>query len=87
MAKSRIEAIEKAACVKIEMACLEAQTQVVSHGLTSEAARAFFEAMPNVEVLMPPVEFKAIETMLHARNAEERARQEYRYHSLGADDC
>jgi hypothetical protein len=70
VAKSRIAAIEKAACTKIEMACLEAQAQVIAHGLTSAAAIKFFDAMPTVEVLMPPLEMTSVEEMLQNRKAE-----------------
>jgi hypothetical protein len=69
VAKSRIAAIEKAACTKIEMACLEAQAQVIAHGLTSAAAIQFFDEMPTVEVLMPSLEMTSVEEMLQARTA------------------
>jgi hypothetical protein len=42
VAKSRIAAIEKAACTKIEMLCLDAQSQILAHGLTSASAIEFF---------------------------------------------
>jgi hypothetical protein len=54
VARTRIAAIEKAAFTAIEMACLDAQTQILAHGLTSAAAIAFFDALPKVEALMPP---------------------------------
>jgi hypothetical protein len=69
VAKSRIAAIEKAACTKIEMACLEAQSQILAHGLTSASAIEFFDALPKVEVLMPPLEMASVEQMLEARKA------------------
>jgi hypothetical protein len=72
VAKTRIAVIETAAFVKIEMSCLDAQTQVIANGLSSEAARSFFEAMPNVEALMPPLEFPAIEAMLQSRLANRK---------------
>jgi hypothetical protein len=72
VAKTRIAAIEKAACTKIEMACLEAQTQVIAHGLTSASAIDFFDALPKVEVLMPPLEMASIEQILQTRKAGER---------------
>jgi hypothetical protein len=70
VAKSRIAAIEKAACTRIEMLCLDAQSQILAHGLTSAAAIEFFDALPTVEVLMPPLEMGPIEQMLQARKAE-----------------
>ena len=69
VAKSRIDAIEKSACTKIEMLCLDAQSQILAHGLTSAAAIAFFDALPKVEVLMPPLEMASVEQMLLARKA------------------
>jgi hypothetical protein len=69
VAKSRIAAIEKAACTQIEIACLDAQTQVIAHGLTSAAAIAFFDGLPKVEALMPPLEVASIEEMVGSRQA------------------
>ena len=64
VAKTRIEAIEQAALVKIEMASVEAQTKVTASGLTSEGALAFFEHMPQVEELMPALEFSSVDDFL-----------------------
>ena len=66
--KTRIAAIEKAAHRKIEMLCLDAQTQILAHRLTSAAAVEFFDALPKVEVLMPVLEMGSIEQMLEAQN-------------------
>jgi hypothetical protein len=68
VAKSRIEAIEKAARTKIEMACLDAQTQIIAQGLSNVAAIAFFDALPKIEALMPPLAVAAIEDMLQSRS-------------------
>jgi hypothetical protein len=51
------------------MLCLDAQSQILAHGLTSAAAIAFFDALPKVEVLMPPLEMASVEQMLLARKA------------------
>jgi hypothetical protein len=67
VAKSRIAAIEKAACTKIEMTCLDAQTRILAHGLTSTAAIDFFDNMPSIEMLMPPIEMTSVEEMLRER--------------------
>jgi hypothetical protein len=80
VAKTRIAAIEKAACTKIEMLCLDAQSQILAHGLTSAAAIEFFDALPKVEVLMPPLEMASIEQMLQARSAGDRYRLRYDDH-------
>lgn len=53
MATTQVEALERKAIVDIEMSCLAAHEQVVTAGLTSEAARAFIETLPSVETLMP----------------------------------
>ena len=45
--------VEQAAIVQIEMASVDAQTRITASGLTSEAALAFFEQMPQVKELMP----------------------------------
>ena len=49
--------------------------QILAHGLTTDAAIKFFDELPAVEVLMPPLEIATIEEMLQTR-CEERA---YRY--------
>jgi hypothetical protein len=81
VAKSRIAAIEKETCTKIEMHCLDAQAQVLAHGLTTASAIAFFDQLPKVEMMMPALELPAIEDLLLARRIE-RVR---RYTSLGLD--
>jgi len=50
------------------MLCLDAQTQILAHRLTSAAAVEFFDALPKVEVLMPVLEMGSIEQMLEAQN-------------------
>jgi hypothetical protein len=64
VAQTRVQAIEQSAIVKIELACVEAQMQLTASGLTSEGALAFFEQMPQVEALMPPLEFGTVEDVL-----------------------
>ncbi len=53
MATTRIEAIEQETIVKIEMASVNAQTEIVTNGLSSEAARNFLDRLPSIETLMP----------------------------------
>jgi hypothetical protein len=57
MAESQIAAIEQKAVVQIELCCLEAQEKIAVAGLTSDAARAFIEAMPKIETLMPALSY------------------------------
>lgn len=51
-AKSRIAAMEQSAVVQIEQASVEGQTQLAIAGMTSEAARAFVQGLPQVDALM-----------------------------------
>lgn len=51
-AKSRIAAMEQSAVVRIEQASVDGQTQLALAGMTSEAARAFVQGLPQVEALM-----------------------------------
>jgi len=55
MAKSKIDAIEAEAVTKIERLSLVAQTEVISNGLQSRAAREFLDKMPSLESLMPQI--------------------------------
>jgi hypothetical protein len=67
VALARVRDAEKKAFHQIERQCLELQTQVLAHGLTTDAAKIFFEAIPTVERLMPPLDFAKIESALGAR--------------------
>jgi hypothetical protein len=58
MAITRIAAIEQEAIVKIELSSVNAQTEIATHGLTSEAARSFIEKLPSVVDLMPALAVK-----------------------------
>jgi hypothetical protein len=60
MAETRIAAIEQAAIVQIGMATVQAQTEVAAGGMTSEAARAFFNKLPPIEALMPSFSFAEV---------------------------
>ena len=71
-AKSKIEAMQKEAISKIERLSLEAQTEIVASGLTSDGARAFLDAMPKLEQLMPPVEVGEMQTLIETRRAERK---------------
>ena len=69
VAKSRIAAIEPTAITKIKMDCHEAHARIIAHGLTSAAAIEFFDALPTVEVRMPPLDMPSIEKLLQNRKA------------------
>lgn len=71
-ARSRIAAMEKEAVTKIERMSLDAQMEVVAHGLESDAAKSFLGAMPNMDVMMPPVEVGEIQSLIETRRAERK---------------
>ena len=60
MAQTRIAAIEAKAITEIEIASVEAQTQIASSGLTSETARSFLDSLPKLETLMPKLSFEEV---------------------------
>jgi hypothetical protein len=60
MAETQIGAIEAKAIVKIEMSCLQAQTEIATSGLTTNAARQFIGRLPTIEALMPALSFAQI---------------------------
>jgi hypothetical protein len=60
VAKSRIDALEKEALVRIEQASVEAQTDLAIAGLTSEAAQDFVTRLPSIESLMPALSYEEI---------------------------
>lgn len=57
MATTKIEAIERKAITDIEMASVQAQTEIAVAGLSSAAAVAFIEKLPAIETLMPMLSF------------------------------
>ena len=76
VARAEIETLEKAARVKIEAESVQAQTEVIRHGLTSEAATAFLERLAPVEELMPALDPQAIQAKL-AEAARGRGHRPY----------
>jgi hypothetical protein len=64
VAKAEIETIEKLARVQIEASSVEAQTQVIANGLTTDAAIGFLEKMPAIETMMPPLDVGAIQAKI-----------------------
>ena len=60
VAKTRLDAMEKAAQTEIERASVDAQTQLIADGLTSDAAKDFLEALPSATALMPELDATAL---------------------------
>ena len=56
--------------VQIEQASVQAQTEVIAHGLSSEAAIEFLRNMPAIDTMMPALDVTAIQAKLadRARN-------------------
>lgn len=67
VAKAEIAAVEHQARVEIERMAIEAQTEIIAHGLSSQASRAFLEALPTIEKLMPTLTFATIENRVLKR--------------------
>ncbi len=63
-AKAQIAAIEAAAKTEIQRISVESQTELISDGLTSEAAQAFLQQMPSAETLMPVLELNQVQGLL-----------------------
>lgn len=76
VAKAEIETVEKLAQVQIEAQSVQAQTEIIANGLTSDAAIAFLQSMPAVEKLMPPLDVAAIQAKI-AESARGRGARPY----------
>jgi vacuolar-type H+-ATPase subunit H len=73
VAKSEIDAMLKAAIVKIEKQALDLRTQVVAMGLLTSEATLFLESLAPVEDAMQAIDFAQIETkMLEQKQANKR---------------
>ncbi len=64
MATTRLAAMEKAARTEIEKYSIEAQTELIAGGLTTEAAQAFLTSMPEIETLMPVLDATQVQGLL-----------------------
>jgi hypothetical protein len=69
-AKSRIEAIEAKALAHIGEMSLQAQTEIVAHGLESEAAKAFLGAMPALDQLMPSLKMDDVAQLMETKRKQ-----------------
>lgn len=69
VATTRLAALEREAKAAIERASLEVQTRLLAGGLDTDAARAFLEAMPTAEALMPPLRFDEVQRALPGATA------------------
>jgi hypothetical protein len=67
VAKAEIDAMEKVARVQIESESVRAQTEVIAHGLQSDAALEFLESLPTIESMMPALDISAIQQKLAAQ--------------------
>lgn len=84
VAKAEIDAMEKVARVQIESMSVQAQTEIIAHGLNSEAAVAFLNSLPAIESMMPVLDITSIQAKL-----AEKARKSSGYHRpylIGSDD-
>jgi N-methylhydantoinase A/oxoprolinase/acetone carboxylase beta subunit len=64
-AKMRIEAIEAEACVRIERMSLDAQAELLSQGLDTDAAQAFLDATKaDMAQFMPSLKVAEVEKMI-----------------------
>ena len=64
LARARVDALKKAALSQIERASVETQTALLAGGLTADAARAFLDAVPTAEALLPALSVAEIEAAL-----------------------
>jgi len=67
VAKAEIDAMEKVARVQIEQASVQAQTEVIAHGLSSMAAIEFLRSMPAIDTMMPALDITSIQAKLAER--------------------
>jgi hypothetical protein len=64
LAERRVQAAERQAKLTIDSWEAKVRTELIAGGLTSGAARAFLERMPEPEALMPPMAIAELEAAL-----------------------
>ena len=72
VAKTRVEAMARAAMTKIEHQSLDLRTQIVAMGLLSAEARLFLESLAPVDDAMRSLEFRDVEAALEDQAARRR---------------
>jgi hypothetical protein len=72
LAKAEIDAMEQLARVHIESQSVQAQTEIIANGLTSEAAIAFLDKLPAIETMMPTLDAETIQAKLAERARTKR---------------
>lgn len=70
IAKSQIDAMEKAAITRIEKQSLDLRTQVISMGILSANGKLFLESVAPVEEAMKALDFKNIQKQLDAERGK-----------------
>ena len=63
-AKAYVASMEAAAKTEIERFSVDSQTELISEGLSSEAAKTFLEQLPSAEALMPVLDLKQVQGLL-----------------------
>jgi hypothetical protein len=62
MGLSKLEALARSARTEIAKRSVQAQQEVITHGLHSEAAKEFLDCMGSVDALMPPIDAQGLLT-------------------------
>jgi hypothetical protein len=62
MGLSKLDALARSARSEIAKRSVQAQQEVITHGLHSEAAKSFLESMGSVDALMPPIDAQGLLT-------------------------
>lgn len=75
VAKAEIAAVEQKAREEIEIMAVNAQSEILSHGLTSEAATAFLSNLTAIEKLMPMLDAGSVNMKIEDRH--KKRNQEY----------
>lgn len=70
--QTRIAAMGKAAKLEIDKDALGRETELVAGSLSTAEAKAFLEAMPTLEALMPPVRVQELEADAGAPKPDDR---------------
>jgi hypothetical protein len=68
--KAQIAAKTAETKTQIERMSLEAQTEIVAHGIQSDAARTFLERMPPIETLMPAIDIQEVKKLITHRESD-----------------
>lgn len=70
IARTKVDALKREACSKIERMCLQTETDIISNGLSSPESKALLNGMPDICSMMPSIKANEIKLLLESKTED-----------------